>query len=353
MGKANMEQKSKKDTELQNGDKAGYRLVMENENYADSFNQKRHGTNYQQHFILMLCLMILGLLCFLIFNNQVRNGEDKFDRDAKEKFMEELLKDLIKTDLNENSVTNIERVDRSRNSQNGWRVDEYSGGEQQQNHCLRSYVRTRCTDGPGRRLYNTGPRNIWDPAFEEDFGEDPHWNCHHCCLHQGKTLDACPAGEEYVVDHEVEDNEYHEGWRVDSYGNGARVEDTEKLNVSITVCGSATSGSRDWVWLEFKTDRGAICKTTEDFNRRSQLSTNGKTKTFPWRSMGECDHLRQYDRNLQFRLRSRKQNGIAWYNEIKICKLTLATNENIYRWRGETACEGAGSWQTMRKYRIQ
>ena len=158
--------------------------------------------------------------------------------------MEELIKDLMQTNQHGNSITNIEvdnsfiyfcshytthsfqRVDRSRNSHNGWRVDDYSGGEQH-NHCFRSYVRTRCTDGPGRRLYNTGPRNIWDPAFEEDFGEDPDWNCHHCCLHQGKTLLTCPAGEEYVVDHEVEDNEYHEGWRVDSYQNGARVQDAE------------------------------------------------------------------------------------------------------------------------------
>ena len=74
--KEDMEQKNKKDTELQNGDKAGYRLVMENENYADSFNQKRHGTKYQQHFILMLCLMILGLLCFLTFNSKFYTESD-------------------------------------------------------------------------------------------------------------------------------------------------------------------------------------------------------------------------------------------------------------------------------------
>jgi len=357
-----MEEKSKPDTEfgaiMQKGEKKGYTLVMDNENCSGNLYQKKEkvDTKHQHYLILLVCLIILGLLCYITFADKA-SAKEHFDQEVKEKLMEELLKDLLNTDNNEKSVTNIERFGRSHGSQHyeGWRVDTHG---QQQNHCLRTHVRTRCTQGRGRKVYNTGPRNVWNPHFEEDFGEDPSWNCHHCCLHQGKTLDSCPEGETYVVDREVGENEYSSGWRVDRYQNGVRIQDEQDpalsgMNVSLTVCNSHLSGSSDWVWLEFKTSDGEICATSEDFNRNSELYTSGKTKTFPWRSMGDCSYLQQFDGNLQFRLRTRKQNGLSWYNEVKICKLSLANLGNIFSWSGEAACEGTGKWQKLSKRSIQ
>jgi hypothetical protein len=50
------------------------------------------------------------------------------------------------------------------------------------NHCKRSSVLSQCQEGPGRRIRNSGPVDIWDPAYEVDIGADPGWNCvNNCC----------------------------------------------------------------------------------------------------------------------------------------------------------------------------
>ena len=113
--------------------------------------------------------------------------------------------------------------------------------EIQQQHCLRSKVRTTCQAGPGKRIRNSGPSKVWDPAFEEDLGVEPGFNCIHCCSEDRKTLQACNVpvlnqnknqqydgerqrGEEmetnvqYRNGWNVEENvQYQDGWKVDQY----------------------------------------------------------------------------------------------------------------------------------------
>jgi len=238
------------------------------------------------------------------------------------------------------------------------------------NHCLRSDVRTTCEEGPGRKVYNTGPGDFWDPSFEEDIGEDPSWNCQHCCIHEGKSLDLCTSNEDNqqqyeklnvtLMDVDKEDQDYYLGWKVDSYKNSVKTKDGEavykwldpqqsEIYMSLSLCNSTNSGTDDWVWLEFKTENGSVCRTNEDFNRNSELKKGGTTKSYHWSNMGECFNLEMHDHDLAFRVQTRKQYLSLYSDEIKICKFKLATVKNIYTWSGEAISEGTGEWLNLDK----
>ena len=263
---------------------------------------------------------------------------------------------------------------------NGWRVDSYANSNQGranqgQNHCLRARVRTRCMEGAGRRIYNTGSSIVWDPAFEEDIGPDLNWNCQYCCLDVGKSLATCPVGTNAGGHRNSGHNsnqEYHNGWRVDSYQNGVQILSepdptmsrkssfsTDKcrpfinldLFVSLSVCGATGSGTSDRVALEFRTQNGNTCKTNEEFNSNGALNSNGQIKIYPWRIMGDCSRLEQYDSNLEFRLQTTIQQDRGQFDKLKVCKLRVSTQENTYTWQGLTVGEGTGEWQTLSKDR--
>ena len=244
----------------------------------------------------------------------------------------------------------------------GQNVDESQQDEAQHNHCLRTEVRTRCNAGPGRRIWNSGPTNVWDPADEEDFGEDPSWNCDHCCTEEGKSLPTC-APPSIAVDmqedegteglDDIQNVQYKDGWRVDYYINGRSVDQqinenpeqnvttttttTLDRNISLTVCDSNLSSSNDWVWIEF--------------NSNSQLNTKGRTHHYQWQAMGDCSDLELQEDNLEFRLITSKQRMLSWYDELKICGVKLNTPQYIFTWSGQSNCEGTGDWETLQRSR--
>jgi len=398
-----MERISKPDAEfrpiIKSGGKKGYVPVMDNENFVHNVLERKskHGQKILQYTILLLCLIILGLLGYLTYTGQIRNPKMDHDQEVKEKLMEELIKDLLDADTDKTTEnSDIERYGRSLGSNNngwrvdtytngnnglsthgqnngqtmdGWRVDTYTNGNNglsdgngavsSQGHCLRSNVRTRCAEGPGRRVYNTGQTNVWNPAFTVDIGEDPNWNCHYCCLDEGKSLQVCPQGTDNGVSHNTvhsSNQEYYNGWTVESYQNGVRVlsePDPSGMDMYLTlsVCGSHNSGTNDLASLEFRYANGDICRTSEEFNRDGSLNSDGSTKTYHWSTMGNCAHLEQYNSNLEFRLLTRTQSYSRQSDELKVCQLTLSTRGSAYRWEGETSCEGTGEWQTLNKDR--
>ena len=115
------------------------------------------------------------------------------------------------------------------------------------------------------------------------------------------------------------------------------------------MCDDETSGTDDWVWLDFRTEDGSVCKTNEDLNRDSQLTKAGAKENYHWRTMGDCFHLELHNNNLEFRVQTRNSLISFSSDEMKLCKLKLATVENIYTWTGEAMFKGTGEWYSLEK----